>query len=436
MPFLIAPRYLLTIAGDQTLPTSVSIVSELGECLTTSADIEIIVASGAAPAVKQAVSLDIADLATSLLWPVFAGYVQETVATSDPNRVVVRCQGELSLMRDTWDADTDFSGDTDGDTVKAALTASGVTYTSGHIQDAGYVLGAIVPVVGTKRTARSTIVKELDRILGMALVEIAGDVQRFAYSLVPDAGDVVKTFTRGVDADFWGNERRRGPIDDIKNYWNVTGVGFPCDGSGAYDAEGSCNCTIFGKAQGTNTALGSGVRVEPSGESSDVIQDQDLAEAVAARLMAWYNRNQDRITVQTGFDPVVTIGMTIGVKDPIAGVHMTSDAADKPYVITRQEIADFDATYQCVGGVAGDTGTVTSGVEKRCNKATGSGVPIAPGFTPPPLTGPIGPSSAPYDPGAGGVTVVGLVFANDAMDGSVGLACPIADVFAELGIEL
>lgn len=416
MPFIARPRWLLTINAAAVQPTAVSIVSEIGECLTTAADLEIDLTSGAAPGAKQAVDLRIADLDALVSWPVFAGYVQETIATSDPNRVVVRCQGELSKMRDTWDADADFTGDTDGEAIEAALTASDVAYTGAHIQDAGYVLGALVPIIGTKRTSRSTVVKELNRVLGMALVEIAGDVQRFAYDLVPDAANIVKTFIRGVDADFWGNERTRGAIDEIKNAWTVNGVGFPCDGAGDFDEDGSCRCQLFGKAEGSNAALGSGVRVEPSGEQSDVIQDEDIAAWVAERLMRWWNRVQDRITVQTGFDPEVTIGMTIGAQDSIAGVHLTAAAASTPYLVTRQEIKDHDATYQCTGGAAGDTGAVTSGVEKRCNKSIGSGSPILPGFTPPTIIGPIGPTPIAYD-ACTGVTVTA-----DPPGGSYGTA--------------
>lgn len=44
--------------------------------------------------------------------------------------------------------------------------------------------------------------------------------------------------------------------------------------------------------------------------------------------------------------------------------------------------------------------------------------------------------SCDENPDIGTITVVGLVFANDIEDGSIGLACPISAVFSELDIEL
>lgn len=388
------PAWRLLLDGDPVEVVHLSGVSELGPLLTMSLNIEII-DSGNAPALKQAVDLRFRDTDAAVSWPVFSGFVQGSVSTSDPNKIVIKCQGELSLLRDTWDSDEDFTGESDGDVVIEALDDSAITYASGNIQSASYTLGAIKPVKGTKRQARSQIVKSLNEMLWMALVEIGGTPVRFAYSLVPNVDDIVRTFARAETIDFYGNERTLGLMDDIKNYVTVNGVSFSCDDDGDPDEDGGCTCQIFGTGQDTNPTLGSGVRTEDSPKSFPAAQSQTLIEWYIGRYLEAFNRIGDKLLIPTAFHPEQVIGLTVGVSDDAPGINLTDDAEDTPYLITKVEIDDFDCTLTLVGGAAGETGTITSRVDQQCNKDVGTGPDITGGFTPPPITPPPIPTATP-----------------------------------------
>jgi hypothetical protein len=100
-------------------------------------------------------------------------------------------------------------------------------------------------------------------------------------------------------------------------------------------------------------------------------------------MMRWYNRQPDTLTVQSLNDPNVNCGSVIGVKDEAYGIDLTADADETPYLILTIDRRGDEMTLNCLGGAAGDTGTITSGVEKVCNATSTAAFDTPPAFTPP-----------------------------------------------------
>lgn len=398
MPFITRPRWLLTVDGVELDAGDVNLSFALGPIVTTIADIEIVTPAIVSPAVRAPVTLRYVDRDTMQSWPVFAGFVDEPLGVSHPNRLAVRCHGPLSLLRDTWDADTDFTGDQERSVVTTALTQAGIAYTLANLQAVDLVLGPLVDVIAPKRQKRSAIVADLNDLLAMNLIEIGGEPHRFYVDRVPAAADIVRTFAAGVDADFWSNERRRGRLDEIRNYWKITGTTYPCGTPTGDPPKPPCRCTIWADAAGANPALGAGVRTEPAPVSSDLIQDQDFAEWVATENIRVSNRVPDFLTMATAFDPEIHVGQVIGVRDPSRGVDLSGDADAAPYLIERIEVQGFRATYELRGASTGTSSAITSGVEKRCNQTTKPGPPVTPGFVGPTAWPPIFVTPGPWNP--------------------------------------
>jgi hypothetical protein len=315
----------------------------------------------------------------------FRGIVDHIAVSSFEHRVVLTCTGPLARLRRVPTGDHDLTGMTDGQAVMHVLNSCNISYTAADIQDAGYVLGAQVPVIWHRDQPGWEIVRELDRVFGMATIEIGdGRIVRFAYDRAPGASLISRTFERGVDATFWRNERDYGALDAIQNVWQVTGA--------SWDGADGCHYTVWARAEGANPAFDSpNVRVRRQDFSSEIIQDQALAEAVARRMMRWYNRQPDEVTIETLNDPNITPGDVVGVIDPVYGIGLTSAA---PYLVLAVDRRGQEMTLSCVGGPAGSEGTVTSGVEKRCNKTT-SNTTIPGSYSPPPVSA---PPAVPLDP--------------------------------------
>ena len=336
-------------------------------------------------ALGQSVSLAQVDFDAAQQAAQFRGIVDHISAASFEHRVVLTCTGPLARLRRVPTSDHTLTGMTDGQAIKHVLDSCNISYAAADIQDAGYVLGAQAPIVWHRDQPGWEIVRELDRVFGMATLEIGnGRIVRFAYDRAPSAALISRTFERGVDATFWRNERDYGSLDAIQNVWQITGA--------SWEGSDGCQYTVWARAEGANPALDSpSVRIRRQEFASDVIQDQALAEAVARRMMRWYNRQPDELVIETLNDPTISPGDVVGVIDPVYGIGLTTAA---PYLVLAVDRRGHEMTLTCVGGAAGSEGTVTSGVEKRCNK-TSSNVSFPGSYSPPPVSA---PPAVPLDP--------------------------------------
>lgn len=329
----------------------------------------------------------------------FSGRVNHVAGQSFPNRVVLTCTGPLARLRRVPTSDHDLTGMTDGEAVQSVLDSCNITYTAGDIADAGYVLGAQTPVYWVKDQPGQEMIAELNRVFGMAIIEVgAGRIVRFAYDRAPSSANIAQTYTRNVDAEFWGNQRDRGDLDAIVNVWQVRGATWT-------DADG-CSITPWARGIADNDALPGSARNRAGTFQSDLIQDEALAGAIATRMLRWYNRQPDELTVVALNDPNVPPGAVIGVKDAIYGVGLTAAATGVPYLVLTVDRRGDEHTLNCIGGAAGPTGTVTTGVEKRCNDTNFSldipGSFTLPTITVPPLIG-IGTYDCPTHGGPNGL---------------------------------
>lgn len=373
------PEWIVRINGSRYEVGRVSITKDY-TALTDVATVEITETLVASPALGLALWIDLGDRVTEFSYPVFRGYVQAPVAVAEPNSVTVAASGRLSRLRTSWSIDRDFTGETDGFVVLEALDESEVVFDVANIQDAGLILGPKVDFKASKDTSCRGLPQELNRVLYMVLTETGGVVERFHYSLIADAEDIVETFTAGVDLEIYSDTRTRGPIDEIINKQVVTGVNFPC-GSGDPP---ECNCTVWGKASGSNDILGARNRAEPGQESSPAIQTSAHAGWLAKRRLEESNRVKDEVVVGVHLNPRLRILDTIGISDDSPGVGLTEPALVTPGVIRRIEINDFTMTLSVVLGEAGPIDSSSDGIDKQCNNtsSTGAGDGDEPDFGP------------------------------------------------------
>lgn len=336
--------------------------------------------------------------------PLFTGTLNTVTGRSYPNSATLSCTGPLAKLRKVRVADLDVSGMTDGEAWKEVMDFCGVAYDDANVDEWGYELGAVKPVIWRRGQSGAEFVAELDRVFGMATIELGdGSVWRFAYDKAPDAYaddlysgiyNVAMTFTRGQEgATFYDNERDLGDVDQIGSYVRVQGLQY--EGAEGTADEG-CTFDIYADAIADHPKLGAGQYVAPIDFSSDLIQHESLAKAVAVRIMRWGNREPDLLRVETANHASLTVGDLIEVRDEAPGIGITTY---KRYLILRTaRTADF-MSLDCVGGAAGATGTITSGIRRCCGTQLEDGTCDETGTNPDPGSPPA--PGVPGDPGVG-----------------------------------
>ena len=327
------------------------------------------------------------DFGADEAWTQFSGEIDRVAATDEPHSVSLRCVGPMiRLKRVRTGAALDLSGMTDGEAVKAILDACDVPYVAGDIADAGYVLGDRVPVLWEPGTSGMDMIARLDDVFGMATREQPnGKVIRYRYELAPRAAQIRRTYEAGVSAKVYGITRNRGGADGIQNAWEVRGAEYV--ETSLYE---ECTLVPYASAARRNDRLGGSAGV--STYQDDIIQDADLAAAVCKRLMRWFNREPDEITVEAENDPDVMPGAVIGVIDSAWGVDLP---VEKPYTVMTVDRAGSTMTLGCVGGASGDVGAIEQGYEQTCNET----VTEVPEEDLPPDTGYEDPDPDTYDAG-------------------------------------
>lgn len=289
----------------------------------------------------------------------FAGNVSEFDGESSPYSLIIRCVGVLDALNVARIAtNLNLTGMTDGEAVQAVLTACGVTFDPADIGDFGYVLGAQVPVYWKIGQTGADIIGAIDDPFGMKTLAVGnGRVVRFRYDLAPDMADAYRTFTKGTDADVRKVHRTFGNRALQQSSWTVQGASYTCDEN--------CNCQPWAEAVGSNPRKRSRVNASDAPPyQSDIIQDEPFAQWVVERLMRWYNRTPDAVQVTTANDVSIHPGTVIGISDDTYSINVSTLTA---YTVTTVARRGDEMTLTCVGGAAGSTGTVTTGVNKRCN---------------------------------------------------------------------
>jgi hypothetical protein len=335
----------------------------------------------------------------------FAGTINRIEGVGSPHGVSVSCTGQLAKLRRTRATDYAMAGKTDIQVVKDILTFCGITYTPADIQGYGYTIGT-APLHGALATdvrpywragqSGAEMLQELDRVFGCATIELGnGRIQRFHYTLAPyryDDPSYAKTFVRGqAGVTFYANERQRGDLDQIQNYWSVTGVSIM---AAEGDPDEGCTFAYSATANADHAKLGAGVDVGPNSFSSDLIDSEALAKTIAIRLMQEHNREPDNVRIVCGNDAKVWPGALILVKDSSYGIDL---ASSKRYIVSGIAREGDTMTLDCIGGATGATGSVHSFLTKTCNDNT-SNVGTDPSPLPDPgLGGPDFPSLGPID---------------------------------------
>jgi hypothetical protein len=313
----------------------------------------------------------------------FRGHSNHISATANKHRVVITNTGPLARLRNCPAQNHNLTGRTDGSAVRWILDQCNIDFDPDDIQSAGYVLGAIAPIYWPRDVPGAQIIQQLDAVFGMATIEIEdGRIVRDFYDRAPDETDIIKTYTAGVDIEFWDPSiRDRGDLDAITNLWQVRGVSWTDPDT---DTTNGATNTIWARGDGDNTAFSPGDRNRAGSFQSDIIQSIDLAAWVAARFMRWYNRQPDEITVDVLNDASINPGDVIGVRDPVYGVDLSVGADESPYLILTLDRKGDVMTLHCVGGPSGSEGTITAGIEVVQNNTTDPGTDTPPDFEPGP----------------------------------------------------
>jgi hypothetical protein len=260
---------------------------------------------------------------------------------------------------------------------------------------AGYVLGAVTDLHWIEGVTGAQILTEFNQVFGTALVTVGNNrVIRFRYDLPPtDGTGKYRDFHKGVDADWAAHHRAHGDRDQIQNFWSIRGASYPC-GSGSPPA---CTCQSWSRSIDGNAQLGGNhIRVTQQSVTSDIIQDEALAEFVVRRQMRMTNRLPDTATVEAVNDPNVHPGTKVGLIDHTYGINTEALRLCTTQGVDR---TGNGMTLALVCGDPGDEGTVTHGVEKVCND-THADVDVPGSFDPPDFDFPpidVGVSFDPVD---------------------------------------
>lgn len=351
-------------------------ISESMANLTTVVEFGLAQRGSSLPIKGDSVLVEWIDQTASTSTVMFLGEVDAVEVESGPWSYRCRCVDQLSKLRRVKSgSDMDLSGLTDGEAWKAVANYCGITYDDGDIADMGYVLGVRAPILwlADGQTPGSSIIKELDDTFRCNTIAIGnGRVVRHAYDPFPTTGTFsYATYVRGTSIRLQGLHRTRGGSDQIQNVWNITGAVIESE-------DGSCSTTPWAKAVDGNAELGSRrVRVSEQSYSSDLIQDESLAMAIATWKMGETNRVSDTgsatIFHSTGIHP----GTIIGLIDTTPGIDAETE---RWCLVTSTERAGFGMTMELTTGPAGEVGTLTHGMNLVCNDDSGDGGGADDGF--------------------------------------------------------
>lgn len=362
-------RWLRVSIGDTIVRTTddVRISSSLDQmnrvCSFTLAELPV-----ATPADGARVLVELVDTKKNLAYDLFGGLIDGgPEVDSEPFGMTVRAVDQLSNLRLIHTgADMDLTGMTPKTAKMAIFDYCNIVYDAADLVDIDYELGELEPIkwLSDGSTTAGSIISEIDRIFGLSTQTIGDDrVISFRYDYMPeDATGLYRTFTKGSSIDFQAHHRTRGSRNDLQTIWTVTGVEHKFNGD-------ECSMTPWAKSVHGTARIGRSRRVPEGTDSSDLIQDESLAEFVVRQHMARTSGISDTGTASTVTSRNLHPGSKIAIQDPTYGI----EALPRYYCVTQVEITGLLTDMTLVAGPPGSEGTVTTGVDRVCNDSHSDG---------------------------------------------------------------
>lgn len=370
----------VTIEGT-VIPTGDVRISESVDQLSRVAEFSLAAQPSPIPEAGDSVLIEQLDLTAGIVRAVFGGTMERPAVESQPWSMTVIATDQLRLLdRVRHGTDLDLTGLSPKQALMAVLDYCGCTYDADDLADPAYTLGTEEPLAWQIDTPGSQITGDLSSVFGCVLLTVGNDrILWLSHDATPeDNTGSYATVTRGSSPGFAGHGRGQGERSRIQNNWVVRGV--------VAEVSKQCTAQPWAKAVGSTPQLGRRRRTSEQTFQSDLIQSEDLAEAVVRRLMRETNRLPDDRTAPMMNDPNVHPCTKLTIVDPTYGM------GDSPTFATVLAVdrQGHQMTLRLAAGPGGDDGTVTTGVDKVCNDThtnldwPGSGFGF-PGFDFPPI---------------------------------------------------
>lgn len=382
----VAYIYRVRINGDDWRVSPDLTINQSLDQLCTVAEFSIAARPSTLPAVGDEVLIDLVDVAAGRAYPIFGGTVNVRRIVAQPWNYRLTCVDQLEKLRRTRStSDMDLTGMTDGEAWKAIADACDLDYDDEDIADAGYELGEHVAIKwhADNQTSGAQFIDELDSVFGMKTITVGhGRIVRLHLDQTPDDADgLYRSYTKTVNAEFISDQRVQGDRDQLQNAWRVTGP--------SEEISKSCTAQVWAMAiAGSGYLASMRTRVGEGSFGSDLIQDEALARAIVARLMKLSNRLPDTFSIRVLVDHNIHVGSKLRIVDTTKGIGASAGVYT---MVKSMVVGGYWMDLELGAGPGGNTGTITSGVQKTCNKS-GSDID-RPGdftegdFTYPPLDG-------------------------------------------------
>lgn len=351
----------VTIEGNVVQTSGEVRISESVDQLSRVAEFSLAEQPTTEPEEGDSVLIETFDFTAGLVYTVFGGTVNALTIESQPWSMVLLANDQLRLLdRIREGADFTLTGMTPKEALMEVLDRVGCTYDPDDLADPDYVLGEREALQWMTDTPGSQITNELSSVFGCVLMTVGNDrILWLSHDATPANGTgSYATYTRGTSEGFVGHGRSKGDRARIQNNWIVRGV--------TAEINENCTATPFAKAVGTNPQLGRRRRTSEQVFSSDLIQSEDLAEAIVRRLMRETNRLPDERTTPMVNDPNVHPCTKVTIVDPTYGMGATTYAT-----VLSVDRQGNQMTLRLAAGPGGSEGTVTTGVDKVCNDSHG-----------------------------------------------------------------
>lgn len=368
--------FAVFVNGTQIHTANDVVINESGDSLCRVAEFELAEQPEVEPEIGDTVLIQWLDYDDLISVDAFGGTINAIEINSEPWSMVIRCTDQLEKLRRVPSGNLSFTGQTVTETMQEILDACNVDYDLSDLVNIPYVLGQEVAINWQEDIPGSQVASDLNSVFGLYLQTIGNNrVIWFRPDLPPiDGTGQYRTFTKGVDADWGSNRRSHGDRDQIQSFFQVRGAAIPC---GPKDA---CTCTPFAKASDFNPQIGGKkIRTATQAISSDMIQDESMAEFIVRRHMREKNRFPDQASVDTLYDPNLHPGTKVGLIDPTYGIDAVTV---RRCTATNVDVSGPSSTLTLMCGDPGSEGTVITGVDKVCNDVH-TGVDMPGTFTPP-----------------------------------------------------
>lgn len=378
VPTVVNIKYAVFINGVQVQIAAGPVINEALGNLCRVCEFELAEQPEAEPQMDDTILVQLLDYTNEVTYDLFGGTTSALDTDSEPWSYVIQSTDQLERLRRAPQNDHVYTGMTVTEAMQDILDSCNIDYDLADLVDIDYVLGDKVKISWPAEVAGSDMVTSFNDVFGTVLQTIGNDrVIWFLPELPPTSGTgKYRDFEKGVNADWPTHHRQRGTRDNIQNLWDVRGASWPC-GSGDPP---ECTCQPWAKSIHGNSQLGGRrIRTVTQSITSDLIQDESLAEYVVRRQMRLTNRIPDTAVVDTLNDTNIHPGTKIGLIDHTYGINTE---ALRLCTTTSVDRNGNDMTLNLICGTPGNEGTVTHGVEKVCND-THSDIDVPGGFDPP-----------------------------------------------------